>query len=241
MAARYAGEICRHQPHGPYHLIAYCAGGALAFEVARQLDAAVEKIGFLGIIDYRAPKQKPAGFFWPLYYYVNDNIGGARVRIAGFLLAPAREKARQFLGIPGFMAGKVQRLPADVATRPVPPVIQPEARYPDWVLGLPESQRSITMRIFDAIAGYTPLPCGVKATIFISSDLVRRSRRAGTYDRHLGWKRLARGGVVRHIIMGDHGTIISPENWNKIGRVVRKNIDRSVHDMKARERPGNGL
>lgn len=46
--ARYEVEQIRQlRPHGPYHLAGYCAGGAIAFESARQLAAAGEEVARL--------------------------------------------------------------------------------------------------------------------------------------------------------------------------------------------------
>jgi thioesterase domain-containing protein/acyl carrier protein len=51
MAALYAREIRRAQPHGPYYLGGYCMGGTLAYEVARQLRSAGEEIALLALFD----------------------------------------------------------------------------------------------------------------------------------------------------------------------------------------------
>jgi len=51
MAALYIREIRRVQPHGPYFLGGYCMGGIVAYEMAQQLWACGERIGFLGMID----------------------------------------------------------------------------------------------------------------------------------------------------------------------------------------------
>jgi len=39
------------QPHGPYHLLGYSLGGVIAYEAARQLQAAGEKVALLVLID----------------------------------------------------------------------------------------------------------------------------------------------------------------------------------------------
>jgi thioesterase domain-containing protein len=48
MAETYAAAIRARQPHGPYALAGYSFGAAVAFEVAKLLEAAGERVDFLG-------------------------------------------------------------------------------------------------------------------------------------------------------------------------------------------------
>jgi len=48
-------EIRRTQPHGPYALAGFSLGGLLAYEIARQLSAAGERIEWLGPLDSPSP------------------------------------------------------------------------------------------------------------------------------------------------------------------------------------------
>jgi len=51
LALRYATELQRDQPHGPYHLCGYSFGGILAFEMARHLRRAGEEVALLAVVD----------------------------------------------------------------------------------------------------------------------------------------------------------------------------------------------
>lgn len=51
LAACYAATIRRIQPEGPYYLAGYSAGGVVAYETARQMTAAGERVAFVGMID----------------------------------------------------------------------------------------------------------------------------------------------------------------------------------------------
>jgi acyl transferase domain-containing protein/thioesterase domain-containing protein/acyl carrier protein len=51
MATNYVERIRAVQQHGPYMLAGLCAGGVIAFEMARQLQDAGERVSFVGIID----------------------------------------------------------------------------------------------------------------------------------------------------------------------------------------------
>jgi thioesterase domain-containing protein/acyl carrier protein len=55
MAAHYIREIRTVQPHGPYHLCAFSAGGLITFEMARQLRALGESVAFVGLLDAYGP------------------------------------------------------------------------------------------------------------------------------------------------------------------------------------------
>lgn len=62
IAARYADEIRRRQPFGPYFVGGMCAGGVIAYEVASQLVAAGERVELVAILDAAAPQaQKRRG------------------------------------------------------------------------------------------------------------------------------------------------------------------------------------
>jgi phthiocerol/phenolphthiocerol synthesis type-I polyketide synthase E len=51
MAARYASEIRKVQPRGPYFIGGYCMGGTVAYEVAQQLQAEGETVALLAMFD----------------------------------------------------------------------------------------------------------------------------------------------------------------------------------------------
>ena len=55
MAAYYLEEVRQVQPEGPYFLGGMCAGGTIAFELALQLEAAGETVGFVALLDSAAP------------------------------------------------------------------------------------------------------------------------------------------------------------------------------------------
>ncbi len=55
IAARYVELIRSHQAHGPYDLLGLCFGGIVAYEVARQLEAAGERVANVAVIDAILP------------------------------------------------------------------------------------------------------------------------------------------------------------------------------------------
>ena len=59
MATEHIRYIQLRQPHGPYLIAGFSGGGLTAFEIARQLKAMGEDVGFLGLIDTDAPNFNP--------------------------------------------------------------------------------------------------------------------------------------------------------------------------------------
>lgn len=51
MAKDYLDEIIYLQPEGPYYLAGYCLGGAIAFEMAQQLNARGKKVALLAMLE----------------------------------------------------------------------------------------------------------------------------------------------------------------------------------------------
>jgi len=55
MATHYLDAVRRKQPHGPYFLGGMCAGGVIAYEMARQLEAAGEDVELVALLDSALP------------------------------------------------------------------------------------------------------------------------------------------------------------------------------------------
>jgi thioesterase domain-containing protein/acyl carrier protein len=56
-AAALIGSVRQIRPHGPYLIGGYCYGGFVAYEAARQLEAAGERVELLILVDSLAPKR----------------------------------------------------------------------------------------------------------------------------------------------------------------------------------------
>ncbi|MEV0101358.1 amino acid adenylation domain-containing protein, partial [Nocardia sp. NPDC050789] len=54
MARRYFAEIRAVQPHGPYHLLGWSLGGAIAHQIAVEMRAAGEEVALLALLDAEA-------------------------------------------------------------------------------------------------------------------------------------------------------------------------------------------
>jgi amino acid adenylation domain-containing protein len=59
MAAGYVDQLRRVQPEGPYLLSGWCMGAIVAYEMARQLVAAGQRVALLASLDGPAPRTRP--------------------------------------------------------------------------------------------------------------------------------------------------------------------------------------
>lgn len=94
MAAHYIRELKTVQPVGPYTLGGHCAGGWVAFEMARQLQTAGDHVEHLVVVDVEPPGVTPPRIK-PLRYVVSRLAlyGGS-----GRILDAVRWRFRRFLG-----------------------------------------------------------------------------------------------------------------------------------------------
>lgn len=88
IAARYTAIIRERQPHGPYHLLGWSNGGAIALAVARLLERQGESLAFLGILDTQpqATSESTASVGEELNLYIQGD------RKEAFLALPDAER-----------------------------------------------------------------------------------------------------------------------------------------------------
>ena len=77
LARRCLAELQSAQPRGPYCLAGFCFGGALAFEVAKQLRKRGELVAFLGLLDsFYLPGVNPISVPWLTTSRANERTSG---------------------------------------------------------------------------------------------------------------------------------------------------------------------
>jgi thioesterase domain-containing protein len=198
----------------------------IAYDAACQLESAGEPLGFLGIIDIKSPGDDPMRPILYKYNFIKDNAGGAMLHCNNFWQADAKGKIRTFARAPGFLVNKAMRITGEAKRYPALLTPQPPAvsEYPEWIENIAEPQRSVSKINLDAIRSYVPKPYGGNIVFFISSEQVRLRKLNGKHDAAYGWKKLTKGRVRRHIIEGDHGSIMNPESSKLIAQVIRREI-----------------
>ncbi|MGJ7607440.1 amino acid adenylation domain-containing protein [Variovorax sp. LT1R20] len=198
LAADYVQRIREALPQGPYRLAGWSAGGVLAFEVARQLVAAGERVEFLGLIDS--------------WYHGEGERGVSELGMQDkklLLVAFAEYHGRKL------EAAEIERI---LATEDLPSAIA-LARSEGWL------KKDMSPAEFEARAGlwfnlraaarrYCAEPLEIDAHLFAA-----QSGDAG--DPSNGWRGVLGNGLQVHPIGGDHWSIMmQPEHAGRLGDAI---------------------
>jgi thioesterase domain-containing protein/acyl carrier protein len=205
-AAHYAREIRRRQPHGPYAIGGLCAGGLLAFEVARQLRTAGETVGLLVLLECgtpRAQKRRTASRTTRLLELLRS---GAAARRFGRM----RELGRRLTGFARFV---VERRAERARVRRQIVALNDVQRGAPW----PTSERGPTMRtVWSAIeTAYAPRATAdqpavlYRAAAGTDSDLPYREFLA---DPLFGWGDVLGERLVAIDVPGGHFSSLREPN-----------------------------
>lgn len=162
LAAYFAGQIVAFRPQGPCIIAGYCAGGAIAFELARHLTANGAAVQFVAL--FGAP--------FPLFFRPSRRIKWNLLHKLGRITMHRRElAARSWRGRRDYIRAAL------AAHRDVP------AAVTDPILQLRDKVERVTLA---AVQRYAPLPFDGRLCLFLPCPSWRR----GGYfiDR---WYRLA--------------------------------------------------
>ena len=201
MAVHYIMEVRRKQPSGPYYLGGYSGGGVVAFEMAKQLIAAGERIGSLVFLDSVAP-----GVEMPTTRDKLDNyVAGLRKEGIGHAFNGAKQAANRRLEVVARLARKPLR-------RLFPYHYRLENIADTWT---------------EAFAAYQPTPYAGDAMLFrASSGLV-----AGVDIGHFnGWEGLILGDTEVNVAPGDHFSMCEQPHVRVLARRLRSYLQQQVRD-----------
>ena len=187
MAAHYVAALRQAQPQGPYRLGGHCFGGVVAFEMARQLEAAGQHVAELHLIDAHAPGKPPRSesLAHPLAFAKNLRLwwkANGMAYAAKRLGVAARRNAHRALG--------------DGSLRLDDVLVAPEA-VPDDMVHLLKAQIS-------AHRQYRAAP--IHAPINLYRVELQPLFRA--HQKLNGWEKYTSGGVRLFLVKGDHRTVI---------------------------------
>lgn len=192
MAARYIQEIRQVQPNGPYLLGGFCMGGAVALEMAQQLQGQGEKVALVAMLDTHAP--------WIVHGTENASPYSLGTRLKehweNFKRLPRKELPHYFGLRVEHVNFIIKRQLWELAYalcrltgRPLPKFLQ--------------DMKSINTHAF---LEYKAKPYAGKITLLNTDGTVKRFN-----DPKLGWSGVPQAIEVR-IIPGLHDTIMSEAN-----------------------------
>ncbi len=95
MAGHYLGEIREFQPEGPYYLGGSSFGGLVAYEMARQLAAAMQPVALVAMFDIAVTESGEPGRIDNFLYRVTLHWRNLQVLNPGERMGYLREKARR--------------------------------------------------------------------------------------------------------------------------------------------------
>lgn len=209
IAAEYIREMRKVQPKGPYYLGGFSFGGYVAYEMARQLQAAGEEVGLVAILDAQAGAAP--GFERGL-------TAGRRARYrVRSLLKKYGYHLKNLAGLkPGEMIAYLKKAPDRPNQREA---IFGDAEEEDYEK-VPKYLKAVMAANGEALRKYVPKRYRGKVTVFKSRDHGR-----GVY---YGWEELAEGGVEEYEVPGNHRGILQEPNVQILARQIRACIDRTL-------------
>jgi len=218
MAGRYLAEMRAARPRGPYALLGYCMGGVVALEIARRLLAEGERVVLLAIADLRRAPSLSA----------RDSLGRA---LSDALLRRRRVAAHAALDLIG---APIESPLFGALARGV------EALRPRRSPGGPAAARvdGLLARVADALRGAERVVPPVEAALqrarhrYVARGgyagrvlLVTPQGGAPTRREAARWRRLARGGVDRLSVPGDHMSMLAEPHVAELARGLRARLE----------------
>ncbi|MDZ8189167.1 MAG: amino acid adenylation domain-containing protein [Nostoc sp. ChiSLP02] len=222
MASHYIKEIKTVQPHGPYFLGGWCAGGVIAYEMAQQLYAQGETVELLTIFDAYPPKMIPSA-----------NKGVNSVSPIKIKLSRIHESVLSLKDMIKRSCSSFANLTFQQQIKSVLEKINhrienliKENVYQFYVRkNLPLPSAFINLAVRDAIAiaykNYYPTVYPGKVIFF------RAVEQTQEYTRYLErWEELAGGGLEIHDIPGHHDSIMSEPHVRVLAEKLKVCIER---------------
>ena len=196
MAAQYVEAIRTVDPHGPYQLAGYSAGGVIALEMAQQLKKAGAQVALLAMIDTLMPgaaRHKVSRW---------KKLWLARHWSVGFAVGwPARRRRSQLMNIQ--YAQALEKL-----SRGEP--LQPEM-----------VEFHLFRNFMAAQERYEPEPYQGRVVLFKASQADTQYLFAGDM---LGWENRIHGGIRVAGVPGSHKSMMAEPGLSKLIAVLREEL-----------------
>ena len=212
-ADHYLELVQAVQPHGPYCLAGFCAGGRVAYEMAQRLSAAGERVAFLGMINCWYPGY-PTGRIRRLTMRVQHMIHRVRAAHAG------GNSLRQVLLDWRAARREARRRHAELdATR-----VEVAAH------GFHERGRSQSEVLLEATTAkfeeYAPKPYRGRVSLFISDDAAVAGVSRGL-DPRFAWARHAAEHEIR-VFPGGHDAVLEMPHATAFAETLKAALEEAL-------------
>jgi FkbH-like protein len=209
MAAYYLDAMRQKQPHGPYFMGGMCAGGVIAYEMARQLETAGEDVGLLVLLDSALPTtpkrrgriaSQRMGRLSQLVAERGSNVNP--LKLATAILR------KIFNASVWEIVQRVRRWSVRVRFRLLRLLLDRELPWPNVVPGLTVRQ------IYDAAeSGYVPRPAPLSALMLVRARCGQGGDapfREVYADEVLGWGRMSNHLLIEDVDGGHYSMLQEP-------------------------------
>ncbi|WP_081958804.1 thioesterase domain-containing protein [Algibacter lectus] len=211
MAAHYVAEIVESNPTGPYAIAGYSLGGIIAFEMVKILKVQNRKVSSLIMLDsYVYPTYNYEVSFKKTRVHLSYSLGQVAFVVKMMLLD--KENFSRWLGI---IKSKIK---SSYLRIKLGREAQHKLEYP-WPLELDDMHRL-------AVDNYQIIPEDLEIDLLKVED----NNIFYAHDtNYLGWREVAKGGVIRHVIPGNHKNMFQSPNDKALGQILQAILDRD-HD-----------
>ncbi|MGW7362022.1 amino acid adenylation domain-containing protein [Streptomyces sp. NPDC054841] len=191
---RYLGELRAVQPEGPYRLAGWCMGATVAVEIARQLRAGGEEVGFLGLIVANPFDQAPR-------ILLEDPTA-----LVHHMLGQGTDVTYEELAALDSLDEKIER----VFSRS-----REAGLLRDDVSSMDDAHR--LLRVYQAnaraISSQELPPYDGPAHVFVLPE-------DGFQPADMGWSKVITGSVVQHDLPGLPTTFLDPEEIGRLSEIL---------------------
>ena len=217
MAELYLKEMRRVQVRGPYFLGGYCMGGAVAYEIAQQLQAKGEQVALLAMFDTPNYAHLETPTLFEGVYYTAERL---KFHAANILSLDSAEKSR-FLGermrlfrgrVPVWLSMAYGKIPSGS----VGSVSASSALGGVWRAN------------FRACAEYVPRPYAGKITAFYPAKQFRRLK-----NPNLKWDDLALEGLELVLVPVNPPGLLAEPYVLQLAKALEASIDGAIRNCKS--------